>query len=226
MTLETIAPLSDDPLAGLPAVAPDLPGPAGASAYHPPATPRQGTRSQLRREPARPRRSWQPPTRPASARATPRLRVMTFSADAADLDHHVPCAKTACPCRKANGAEGIRRVGLMMHSQPSQTRVTVRGPAVCSVMQAKNALRLSRRWNKASALQHVEDAIDGDRCEALALFCEALDQIVSADRLVAPRNVAEHPLPKRRPLDPKLQASRFRDLTVYVSATRDGSGLG
>ena len=64
--------------------------------------------------------------------------------------------------------------------------------------------------NKASALQHVEDAIDGDRCKAFALFCEALDQIVGADWLVAPRNVAEHPLPKRRPLDPKFQASRFR----------------
>ena len=64
--------------------------------------------------------------------------------------------------------------------------------------------------NKASALQHVEDAIDGDRCEAFALICEALDQIVGANRLVAPRNVAEHLLPKRRPPDPKLQAPRFR----------------
>ena len=62
--------------------------------------------------------------------------------------------------------------------------------------------------NKARALEHLQNAIDGHRREAFSVLCKALDQIVGADRLVASRNMAEHLLAKRRPLDPKLQASR------------------
>ena len=44
MTLETIAPIADDPIIGLPPWQTDLPGPCRSSRWPTPATPRQGTR--------------------------------------------------------------------------------------------------------------------------------------------------------------------------------------
>jgi hypothetical protein len=143
---------------------------------------------------------------------------MTFSAYAADLDRNVPRAKTTCPRRKANGAESIRRVGLDDAFATFANERDCLGVGRVLGHAGEKRVAALKAVNKASALQHVKDAIDGDGRQALALYCEALDQIVSADWFVTQRNVAKHSLTKRCPLDPKLYAARFRATKRAVNA--------
>ena len=151
---------------------------------------------------------------------------MAFSANTADLDHDTACSKTAGPSGGTDSVEGIWRIGF--------------ADALASFTNKRDGLRSCRMFghageksvsafepmNKARALEHLQNAIDGDRREALSILGKALDQIVGAHRLVASRNMAEHLLAKRRPLDPKLQASRsgasecVADTNAVVVATR------
>lgn len=133
---------------------------------------------------------------------------MTIRANTADLDHDVPRAKPARPCGQADDAKRIRRIGL--------------DNAIATLADQRDRLRTTRMLghtseksvaafepvNEARALEHVQDAINGDRREPLSFLGEALDQIVCADRLVASRDMPENLLSQRRPLYPKLQASR------------------
>jgi hypothetical protein len=133
---------------------------------------------------------------------------VTVRANAADLDHDVPRAKTARPCGQANDAKRIRRIGL--------------DDAIATLADERDRLWITRMLghtseksvaafepvNETRALKHLQDSIDGDRREPLSFLSEALDQIVCADRLVASRDMPKNLLSQRRPLYPKLQASR------------------
>jgi len=151
---------------------------------------------------------------------------MAFSADAADLDHDAACSKTAGPSGRADSVEGIWRIGFADALAPFTHKRDGLRPGRMLGHAGEKSVSAFEPMNKARALEHLQNAIDGDRREAFSVLCEALDQIVGADRLVASRNVAEHLLAKRRPLDPKLQASRsgasecVADTNAVVVATR------
>lgn len=133
---------------------------------------------------------------------------MAFGANAADLDHDISCSKTAGPSGCADSVEGIWRIGFADALAPfTDKRDGLRSGRMLGHAGEKSVSAFEP-MNKARALEHLQNAIDGDRREALSILCKALNQIVGADRLVASRNMAEHLLAKRRPLDPKLQASR------------------
>ena len=133
---------------------------------------------------------------------------MAFGANAADLDHDIACSKTAGPSGRADSVEGIWRISFADALAPfTDKRDGLRSGRMLGHAGEKSVSAFEP-MNKAGALEHLQNAIDGDRREALSVLCKALDQIVGADRLVASRNMAEHLLAKRRPLDPKLQASR------------------
>ena len=135
---------------------------------------------------------------------------MAFSANTADLDHDIACSKTAGPSGRADGVESIWRIGFADALAPlTNKRDGLRSGRMLGHAGEKSVSAFEP-MNKARALEHLQNAIDGDRREAFSVLCKALDQIVGADRLMASRNMAEHLLAKRRPLDPKLQASRFR----------------
>jgi hypothetical protein len=48
-----------------------------------------------------------------------------------------------------------------------------------------------KAMNETGCLKHIQDSINGNRRQPLAFLGEAVDQFVSAHRLVACRNVAE-----------------------------------
>ena len=157
---------------------------------------------------------------------------MTFRADAADLDHDVLRAKTARLCGQADGAKRIRRIGLddafaaLADQRDRVWRARMLGHT------GKKSVSAFEPVNEARALEHIQDAIDGDGREALSFLGEALDQIVRADGLMALRNMSEDLLPKRLPLDPKLKATRSRASKrilhanpVIVVARGKGDGL-
>ena len=133
---------------------------------------------------------------------------MAFSANTADLDHDTACSKTADPNGRADSVEGIRRIGFADTLAPFTNKRD--GLRSCRMFghAGEKSVSAFEPMNKARALEHLQNAIDGDRREAFSVLCKALDQIVGADRLVASRNMAKHLLAKRRPFDPKLQASR------------------
>ncbi len=133
---------------------------------------------------------------------------MTVRANATDLDHDVPRAKTARPSGQADDAKRIGRIGL--------------DDAIAALADERDRLQTTRMlghtskksvaafepMNEARALEYLKDAIDGDRREPLSFLGKALDQIVRADRLMASSDMPKNLLSQRRPLDPKLQASR------------------
>ncbi len=133
---------------------------------------------------------------------------MALSANTADLDHDIACSKSAGPSGRADGVEGVWRMGFAdALALLTNKRDGLRPGRMLGHTGEKSVSALDP-MNKARALKHLQNAIDGDRREAFSVHCKALDQIVGADRLVASRNMAEHLLAKGRPLDPKLQASR------------------
>ena len=133
---------------------------------------------------------------------------MAFSASTADLDHDVACSKTAGPSRRVYSMEGVWRIDFADALAPlANKRDGLRSGRMLG-HAGKKSVSAFEPMNKARALEHLQNAIDGHRREAFSVLCKALDQIVGADRLMASRNMAEHLLAKRRPLDPKLQASR------------------
>ena len=131
---------------------------------------------------------------------------MAFGANTANLDHDIARSKTAGPGGRSDSVEGIRRIGFADALAPlTNKRDGLRSGRMLGHAGEKSVSAFEP-MDKARALEHLQNAIDGDRREALSVLCKALDQIVGADRLVASRNMAEHLLAKRRPLDPKLQA--------------------
>ena len=133
---------------------------------------------------------------------------MAFSANTADLDHDTACSKTAGPNCRSDSVEGIWRIGFADALAPFTNKHDGLRSGRMFGHAGEKSVSAFEPMNKARALEHLQNAINGDRREALPILCKALDQIVGADRLVASRNMAEHLLAKRRPLDPKLQASR------------------
>lgn len=142
------------------------------------------------------------------------------------------CAKTAFPSGKLDCAERIRCVSF----GDALAALTNKGDR----LRARRVLRHAgekrvaafKAVHKARALQHVENAIDGDWRKASTVFCETVDQIVGADGLMTPGDMAEHLLTQRRPLDPEIQASHFRAAkrvmqanAVIVIAGRKGDRL-
>lgn len=136
--------------------------------------------------------------------------IMAFRANPANLDDCVLHMKTARLGRSANGTERVRRVDF--------------GYALAIFAKKGDRLRHRRMIghtgkkgvaafeavNEASALQHLQNAIDRNRSQTLTLFCEAIDQIVSAYGLMACCDMAKDLLAEGRPFDAQVEASGFR----------------
>ncbi len=110
---------------------------------------------------------------------------MALGAKAAHFQNSVPYMEAFRRRRLGDSCQRIRRFGfgdalaILAQKYDGLRRAPVLAEA------SEEGVARFKAVNKPRALQHLQDAINGNWCEPLALGREIFDQIIGADRLVS-----------------------------------------